>query len=508
MQFADKFIHCFFPTYSQTTVSENDKEFICELSATNFLLSEIANIETAYNFLQSNDQLTFIINFGNAEPVSLYSTSLDFAKFKIELENEHKHQEGEPIKSTFTITKRNIASNIYIYDLDIFTVTLEKLSVAEAFVIFNRVLSNTSFVNFNVLSLDKPFNTASIFFTQVGSSAPTQIFAERRKRLDSILSASNYTNIEEHNLTPDDFQMEIENTKHSKLCLLFNHYAVAVSVFYLFDITSLKANELEFKINGYKSIKGKVNVKALPANGTKEYFNIYNWVYCGGNLNDKIGLARNIISLHFEKNGDIALKGHPFQSIQSSYKVYEKQNIKQYIEIRNKISDQLLDFNNRANKVIENFASGFQKSSLALITFYFSAIAIKVLGDGDFLNVFTFDTTVLSIVFLFGSFLYYLVAKWEVKEQRKRFVDSYTNLKERYTDLLEKEDIQRILNNDKEFYADLTFIDGKLKNYSNLWKWFLAILFGGTLFLFLTYNLTQLFDIFIWKLLFKSVCEC
>jgi hypothetical protein len=507
MQFANKFLHCFFSTFSQTTVSENDKEFLCELSATNFSPSDIASIQTAYNFIQPSDQLTFIITFGDAEPVSLYSTSLDFAKFKTQLEDEHKHQEDEPITATFKITKENVASNISIYDLEIFTATLEKLSVAEAFAIFNRVLSNTSFVNFNVLKLDKSFNTANIFFTQVGALAPTQTFTDRRKRLDSILSASNYTNIEEHNLTPDDFQIQIENAKHSKLCLLLNHYATVLSIVYLFDITSLKANELEFKINGYKSIKGKVDVKALPINGTKEYFNIYNWVYCGGNLNDKIGLARNIISLHFEKSGALELKGHPFQSIQSSYKVYEKQNIKQYIEIRNKISDQLLDFNNRANKVIETFASGFQKSSLALITFYFSAIAIKVLGNGDFVNVFTLDTTVLSIVFLLGSFLYYYVAKWEVKEQRKRFIDSYTNLKERYTDLLEEEDIQRILNDDKEFNADVAFIDGKLKNYSNLWKWFLAILLSGTLILFLTYNLTQLFDTFLWKLLFKSGCK-
>ena len=381
MQFADKFLHCFFPTYSQTSVSENDKEFICELSATNFSQLDIANILTAYNFLQPNDNLTFTIKFGEADPKSFYSISSNFTEFITELEKEYLHQEGEPITATFKITKENVASNISIYDLEIFTTTLKELSVAEAFAIFNRVLSITSFANFNVMSLDKPFNTANIFFTQAGTNAPTQTFSDRRKRLDSILSASNYTNIEEHNLTPDDFQMQIENAKHSKLCLLFNHYAVVLSVVYLFDITSLKANELEFKINGYKSIKGKVDVKKMPINGTKEYFNIYNWVYCGGNLNDKIGLARNIISLHFEKSGEIELKGHPFQSIQSSYKVYEKQNIKQYIEIRNKISDQLLDFNNRANKVIETFASGFQKSSLALITFYFSAIATKGLGN-------------------------------------------------------------------------------------------------------------------------------
>jgi hypothetical protein len=272
----------------------------------------------------------------------------------------------------------------------------------------------------------------------------------------------------------------------------------------LFDITSLNENRLEYKINGYKSIKGVIDVKAIPSQGVEEYFSIYQWVYSGGNLNDKIGLARNIISLHFEKAGEVALKGSPFQSIQSSYKVYEKQNIKQYIEIRNKISDQLLDFNNRANKIIESFASGFQKSALALVTFYFSAIAIKVLGQGQFLNVFTLDATLLAIAFLAGSLVYYFVSRWEVIQQRERFVKSYTNLKDRYTDLLDALDIQRILNSDKEFNADLNFIDSKLRAYSRMWWIFLLILFLATITLFLTYNLSQLLDTPIWKALFSA----
>jgi hypothetical protein len=504
MKFADNFIRCFFPSFSPTKIVENDREFVCEFSATTFTSPDTVKAQSAYSFLQSRDQLTFTISFGEANPVSFHSSETDFNNFKSKLDAEYIHQEGEPIGATFIISKSNVSNHISIYDLDVFFATIDKLLTEQSFAIFNRVLSSNHFVNFNVLNLDKAFGSASIFFVPVGTVAPTAIFSDRQKHLDSVLTVSNYANYKDHCLTPDDFKIQTENAKYSKLSLLFNRYATILSVVYLFDITTLKANELDFKINGYKSIKGNVDVTTILESETAEYFNIYNWVYTGGNLNDKIGLARNIISLHFTEGGKLELKGNPFQSIQSSYKVYEKQNIKQYIEIRNKIADQLLEFNNRANKVIETFASGFQKSALALITFYFSSIAIKVFGNGNFVNVFTLDTTVLSIVFLIGSFIYYFVAKWEVKEQKKRFVSSYANLKERYTDLLEKDDIQRILNNDREFNADVRFIDDKLKYYSNLWLLFLGVLLFGTLFLFFTYNPSILFDTIIWKILFKS----
>jgi len=271
----------------------------------------------------------------------------------------------------------------------------------------------------------------------------------------------------------------------------------------LFDITDLNEDTFIFRINGYKSINGSIDT-SQQFDYSPDYFSIYNWVYNGGNLFDKIGLARNIISLHFVKSGELTLQDNSYQSVKSNFNVYEKQNIKQYIEIRNKVSDQLLDFNNRANKIIETFGSGFQKSALALVTYYASTIVLRVLGSGSYTNIFTFDATVLAMIFLIVSFVYFLIARWEVNVQRKRFKDSYSNLKERYTDLLDNADINKILNNDKEFNADVEFITNKLRKYSVMWIGFLFFLLIGTLLLFITYNVSQLLDTPIWRFLFST----
>lgn len=504
MQFADKFIRNFFTDYSINSSLENDEKVFYNLSSQRFNPSDIESIKSNFNFLQARDQLNLTVSFGEADPISLYSNSIDFDTFLRRLKDEYEHQEGEAIHIDFTINKKKVSNIITIYDLNLFTSTLKKLSIAQSLAIFHRVLSQSDSVFFEVSNLDDSFYTATLFFAPLKLANENFSAFDRQKRLENLRTASYFTGIEDHTLTPDDFKVLKEHSKYESLCSFLNHLSVILSLIYLFDITSLKENRLEFKINGYKSIKGITDCKNISNPNTEEYFHIYEWVYSGGNLTDKIGLARNIISLHFDKVGEIGLKGSPFQSIKSSYKVYEKQNIRQYIEIRNKISDQLLDFNNRANKIIETFASGFQKSALALVTFYFSAIALKVLGKGDFQNVFTLDATLLSFVFLAGSFVYFFVSRWEVKEQRRRFVASYFNLKERYTDLLDALDIQRILNNDKEFNADLNFIDAKLKNYSRMWWVFLLMLFFITLFLFLIYNLSQLLDTPLWKALFKA----
>jgi hypothetical protein len=71
-------------------------------------------------------------------------------------------------------------------------------------------------------------------------------------------------------------------------------------------------------------------------------------------------------------------------------------------------------------------------------------------------------------------------------------------MKERYSDLLDSADINRILNHDKEFEDDLSFIDNKLKIYSRMWFGFLLMLFLITIILFLIYNISKLFNTPFW----------
>ncbi|WHT38708.1 hypothetical protein QNH98_17230 [Myroides sp. mNGS23_01] len=145
---------------------------------------------------------------------------------------------------------------------------------------------------------------------------------------------------------------------------------------------------------------------------------------------------------------------------------------------------------------------------MALISFYISAIAIRVLGKGEFTSIFSLDATILSLSFLSGSLIYFWISRWELKEQRKRFVNSYNNLKTRYTDLLDKDDINRILNNDNEFNEDVKFIDDKKRNYSIMWIAFISILGLSTIFLFICYNLNQMFETYLFRLLFGNSCNC
>lgn len=508
MKFYDSFLNAFFSEIKLIQEKESSMAFEATFVSKNYIDKSISKIDKLLSFLQSRDSLHISVQFGAGDTTVFKSRALSIEEYKILLDKEAKfHDEGD-INIVLTINKSFTDSKCTIYDLETFTSSLEKLNASDFINIYSQIFELSPNIKFEVLNLSNNFYSNTISFCALDSIHENENFEKRNDIIENFKSICHFNQSDKLSLLPSDFHLIKIDESLSSLNQIFKKFSTILSVIYLFDITNLSENKLEYKINGYKSIKGVIELNEIDFNQIEEYLEIYKWVYNGGNLNDKIGLARNIISLHFFKKGELELQGNPFQAIQSSYKVYEKQNIKQYIEIRNKISDQLIDFNNRANKIVEVFASGFQKSSLALISFYISAIAIRVLGKGEFKSIFSLDATILSLSFLSGSLIYFWVSQWELREQRKRFVNSYNNLKTRYTDLLDKDDINRILNNDNEFNEDLKFIDNKKKIYSIMWIVFVAILGLTTIFLFVCYNLNQMFETYLFRLIFGNSCKC
>lgn len=508
MKFYGNFINAFFSEITLIQEKESEKVFEATFVAKKYKDHSIFKIDELLFFLQSRDSIHISVQFGAGDTIVFKSNALSLGEYKILLDKDAKfHDEGD-IKIVITINKSFKNSECTIYDLETFTSSLEKLTASDFINIYSQIFELSTNIKFEVLNLSNSFYSNTISFCSLDSIHENENFKKRYDVIENFKSICHFNQSNKLSLLPNDFHLIKVDDSLLSLNQIFKKFSTILSIIYLFDITNLNENKFEYKINGYKSIKGIIELNKIDFNKIEEYLEIYKWVYNGGNLNDKIGLARNIISLHFFKKGELELQGNPFQAIQSSYKVYEKQNIKQYIEIRNKISDQLIDFNNRANKIVETFASGFQKSSLALISFYISAIAIRVLSKGEFTSIFSLDATILSLSFLSGSLIYFWVSLWELKEQRKRFVSSYKNLKSRYTDLLDADDINRILNNDNEFNEDVKFIDDKKKIYSIMWIAFILILGLTTIFLFICYHLNKVFETNLFRLLFGNSCEC
>jgi len=398
-------------------------------------------------------------------------------------------QQNEEKEIIISITKKIESQIVSIYYLESFVKYLEGLTLGGFLLKINDIFNPNKLIIFEIQNKSFiEFSTETIKFIPKGSQNQIKGVQNdvRNDKLNKINNLCYCNVISQYQFTPDDFY-PITPKNNTTLDSIFCKVSLLYSAIFLFDIFSIDKSDIEYKLNGYKTISQKLDFQNIDISSYEIYYQIYSWVYDGGNIVDKIGLARNILSLNFNKE-TLKLSETTFEAIKSGFKIYQKENIKQYIEIRNKISDQLIELQNKADKIVENFVSDYKKTFLAVVSFFISIIVIRVVSKGDFSGGFTIEVTYLISGFLLISLFVMFFARWEINKQMKRYEEFYKNLKVRYTDLLDASDINRILNNDTDFNCNKKFIEKKRCAYTILWIVSLFVLFVITIILFALNN--------------------
>ena len=149
---------------------------------------------------------------------------------------------------------------------------------------------------------------------------------------DSIISKRNkschFINDSQYKFNPDDFFLSPSGSCLSDIKNTFDSLLTTFLIVYLADTSEISvesdSNDLyiDYKIKGYRLISEVIAIKDKSYNSTSELFDIYKWVYNSGNFIDKIGLARNIISIHMVDKSMTSINHGTLKSIESGYDIY------------------------------------------------------------------------------------------------------------------------------------------------------------------------------------------
>ena len=161
-------------------------------------------------------------------------------------------------------------------------------------------------------------------------------------------------------------------------------------------------------MNGFKSIAGKWSLnKEVDANTTKIINRIYAWGYNGGDIDDKILIIRNILSLNIDASS-LILHSNTFDAILSNYKIYQKENVHQYLDLRNNIVKDIQNYQDSILRAIDNFEDNFKKISITLLSFFFISIILSILSFSLSSNQHIPDAVILCCIAIsIVSLLYY-----------------------------------------------------------------------------------------------------
>ena len=292
----------------------------------------------------------------------------DLSSFIEEINNNVT--EGDKIDLELTIIKNPVNSVISIYYLSHFTHYLNSLSFSVFLNVIEKYLNGEKLVFENQQQSDKTdFSTQTISF---GSSADGLKSISSKNRQNKVYGATNlcHWDCDNKNLLPEDIYPIVSDKSSIELTKIFSKCGLLYTMMFIFDYTSIKDDSFLYKLNGYKTfgekiITLKVSDIGVDSTSFNLVYKIYQWIYSGGNTNDKLSIARNILSLNFDPK-TLQISPTAFDSILSNYKIYERQNVKQYIEVRNKLSEILIDLQGNIDKICNRKITMYQNRKIVM----------------------------------------------------------------------------------------------------------------------------------------------
>lgn len=494
-------------------IEENLQKLEVNIQTRKVIIDNLECLTEMLAEIHNRDSLRVEFKFGDSGDILIFRDQNNLNEFidDVQLEqyllfNDDDEDVGKSIQIKVVISKEVVDQCLSVYDIKAFADFLDCLSMKAFFSRFCSYMKQYNQLKFEVLNdTEVEAGTETFWFSSTGNFP--DINQSNRKKIElNRRNASNFKKNFEFDVIPEDFLL-LENAGIGTIEGIFNRIFLILSVGFLADITTFYKDEdhnnAYYVFKGHRDIEFDLNYNNFNLDALWIFTDFYKWVFTGDHTIDKIGLARNVITRQIKLNtidNKVLLSKQAFNSLLSSYKVFQKENIEQYIQIKNTVSELLLGMSHQTSELVNGLAASLKSNQLLIATFFGTVLVLNALSSDKFQDIFTKDVTIISYAILLISLIFLAASKWYAWMERARFKVQYKRLKEMYKDILDTEDIRGIFNDDIAHNEDLKFLRNKIWLFSIIWFLEILILMGAILYLKVSSEQTFVVFVYLSKL--------
>lgn len=321
--------------------------------------------------------------------------------------------------------------------------------------------------------LTRRYKTGIFIFTpplEAGTQLTNPEPSIKKQHLTKREKACVFYDHDSFDFIPQDFHFDAP-IPNEEIALTFKRLQLAFSLIALCDNSRIdESGSLKLKLVGYKTITSNISTLAdIECENAESFYEIYNWAYTDGNVVDKIGICRNIISIHSDGDNIQKIKDGCIDALKSNYSIYLKENLKQYLDIKNKISEQIQKSSEKASDLAKNIGNYLRASIFSVYSFVFSVFLIRALSKNNNGPMLSNATYLIFLLFVAISAIVLAYAVLETNSEIKRFKSNYKSTKKRYSDLVSAADLSRIIDNDSQYKSDIEHLRSARMRAVILW---------------------------------------
>jgi len=404
-------------------------------------------VELCHECIERDD---FGIQFHSVENFSFSNGGIlshinEYDDYKLQLEQD------DIVKVTIKIQKKFVDETISVYSIEKFSDFLCKQKIEESFQLFSGLFANgRQHICFQILNGDSYIHTSSIAFG--GGQLSWDSAISRSNYIRNCNDSSVFLGRAQYPLVPQDFTIieHVYDSSFNRIKELFDRLKMVLSYLYIANTSNIVGNKaiLQFDpaVNGYE-----YTLEQLSENNYA--WEIYNWIYKDDGCVDRASIARNIINVHCRTAEDILSIGENiYNSAVANHVIYQKKHADQYIELKNKLSEFIVESAKQLQELAHDLVEGFRNNFVAVIVFLMTVLLTDSIDFTSFTQV-NVSSNIVAVcgIFTFASLLYMIVTIIAGNTKWGWLAKSYYDLKCNYRGILDEQDIEVAVNNDSAF---------------------------------------------------------
>lgn len=385
--------------------------------------------------------------------VESFSISNEGSSIWISAYDDYKSQleQDDTVKVTIKIQKKFVDETISVYNIEKFSEFLCRQKIEESFQLFTGLfVGGRQYICFQVLNCDSCIHTSSIAFAVEPLSWDSAI--RRSNYIRNCNDSCVFLGRAQYPLVPQDFTV-IEYAYDSSLReikRLFDRLKIVLSYLYIANTSNIVGNkailQFDLAVNGYEYTLEQLS-------GNHYAWEIYNWIYKGDGCADRASIVRNIVNIYCKTADDILNIGESiYNSAVSNHVIYQRKHAEQYIELKNKLSEFIVESAGQLQELAHDLVEGFRNNFVAVIVFLMTVLLTDSIDFSSFTQA-NVSSNIVAVcgIFTFASLLYMIVTIIAGNTKWGWLKKSYHDLKDNYRDVLDGQDIEVAVNNDAAF---------------------------------------------------------
>jgi hypothetical protein len=270
---------------------------------------------------------------------------------------------------------------------------------------------------------------------------------------DKLQATSLFNDLEISNsvsITPENLFNLSEQLKVYDVQLLHHHLNVVTSIFCLklFCSKYRELSDIQFIFEGYNScaIENPSDEDLIDVSDT--LYTIYQWIFSDSNISSKLGILRNLVSLSNNRELGACFSHNLLKSLFSNYQVYMKENVKQYFEIKNKVTEFMFDLLNKSFEICDQYKMASRNTVLAVLSYFFTVVVIRAINKQKLDVLFTAEIASISVVFILSAIIYVFIVHSDLIKKNQSIKLRIKELRGRYEQVLCEDEVEELFNSE------------------------------------------------------------